>query len=330
MPAEPVRDAVADVLRSASVVADLTGRGELAVAGPDAVDLLHGLLTNDVRALRPGSGCHAALLSPKGRMRAEMAVLRTDEELLLDCDSPLAAPLVALLRGYVPFSRSSLLDRTEATGVVHVEGPSAAGALHSAGLPVPDAVPFAHVGTAFDDRPLRVVRVSRAGEDGFDLRAPRGAAPGLFALLSGRGATPVSPAVLEAGRIEAGIPRWGAELDETVLPNEAWLERTAISYTKGCYLGQETVARLRTYGHVNRHLVALLLPLGSSAGPGSAVRSGNDEVGRVTSAVDSARRGRRVALAFVRREHESPGTELSVDTPAGAVAGTVAALPLAR
>ena len=320
-----------DDLREAAAAADLTGRGTLSVAGADAAELLHGLVTNEVKALRPGSGCHAALLTPKGRMRAELAVLRiSGSELLLDCDAPLAEPLLGILQGYVPFSRSVLVDRTGETGVVHLEGPAAARLLPAAGLPEPGPEDFAHVAGSLDGVPVRVVRVSRAGELGFDLRASRDAVPVLLALLSSGGAAVVSPDVLEAGRIEAGLPRWGAELTETTLPNEAGLERTAISYTKGCYLGQETVARIRTYGHVNRRLVALLLPIGCGAAPGDEVRAGDEAVGNVTSAVDSVRRGARVALAFVKRGHEEPGTTLVVATKEGAVAGNVAAVPLGR
>ena len=316
-------------MRADAVVADLSGRGALAVAGPDAAELLHGLVTNDVKALRPGDGCHAALLTPKGKMRADLAVLRTESELLLDCEPSLAAPLVAVLSAYVPFSRSSLEDRTAATAVVHLEGPRAGEVLAAAGLAEPGATPFSHLEGEAGGTALRVVRASRAGESGFSLLAPRDAAATLAAILADAGARAATPELLEAGRIDAGLPRWGAELDETVLPNEAWLERSAISYTKGCYLGQETVARLRTYGHVNRHLVALLLPAGSGVGRGAAVRSGDEAVGTVTSAVESPLRDRRVALGFVRRGHEAPGTVLSVEGPSGPVEAVVAAVPLA-
>ncbi len=327
---EPSNEGVA-ALHATAVAADLTGRGTLSVAGPDAAELLHGLVTNEVKALRPGSGCHAALLTPKGRMRAELAVLRISaSELLVDCDAPLAETLLGILQGYVPFSRSVLVDRTGETGVVHLEGPAAARLLPAAALPEPGPEDFAHVAGSLDGAPLRVVRVSRAGEPGFDLRTSRDAVPVLLALLSSGGAAVVSPETLEAGRIEAGLPRWGAELTETTLPNEAGLERTAISYTKGCYLGQETVARIRTYGHVNRRLVALLLPIGCGAAPGDEVRAGDEAVGSVTSAVDSVRRGARVALAYVKRGHEEPGTTLVVATQEAAVAGSVAAVPLGR
>ena len=318
-------------LRTHAIVADLTGRGALALTGPDSAELIHGLVTNDVKTLGPGSGCHAALLTPKGKMRADLAVLRlTAEEFLLDCEPSLAAPLLAILAGYIPFSRSTMEDRTASTGVVHLEGPASAGILAAAGVAELAAAPLSHLATDIEGVAVRVVRVSRAGEEGFDLLSEPNASARLLDLLAGRGAQRVSPEVLEAGRIEAGLPRWGAELDETVLPNEAWLERTAISYTKGCYLGQETVARLKTYGHVNRHLVALLLPVGSGAAAGDAVRAGGETVGKVTSAVDSALRGHRVALAFVKREHETPGTTLTVDSASGPAEGVVAAVPLAR
>ena len=262
-------------------------------------------------------------------MRADLSVLRlTAEEFLLDCEPALAVSLFSILAGYVPFSRSTLEDRTASTGVVQLEGPATTGILAAAGVAEPGAAPLSHQASEIEGIAVRVVRVSRAGEEGFALLSRPDASPRLLNLLARHGAQHVPPEVLEAGRIEAGIPRWGAELDETVLPNEAWLERTAISYTKGCYLGQETVARLKTYGHVNRHLVALLLPIGSSASPGDAVRAGDETVGRVTSAVDSALRGQRIALAFVRREHEAPGTTLVVDSASGPAEGVVAAVPL--
>ncbi|MBK9372927.1 MAG: aminomethyl transferase family protein [Holophagales bacterium] len=327
----PAPDAGLAFLRTSAVLVDLTGRGAIAVTGPDSAELLHGLVTNDVKGLRPGSGAHAALLTPKGKMRADLSVLRlSEQEFLLDCEPSLAAPLLSLLSGYVPFSRSILDDRTASTCVLHLEGPGASDVLAATGIAEPAAAPFSHLVTELEDAAVRVARVSRAGEDGFDLLSRPDASALLLELLASCGAQTVEPDVLETGRIEAGLPRWGAELDETVLPNEAWLERTAISYTKGCYLGQETVARLKTYGHVNRHLVALLLPAGSGAAPGDPVRAGDEPVGRVTSAADSALRGHRVALAFVRREHEAPGTTLVVDSASGPAEGVVAAVPLGR
>jgi folate-binding Fe-S cluster repair protein YgfZ len=140
MPADASLDEGLRALRTRAAVSVLAGRGALAVSGPDAAELLHGLVTNDVKALRPGSGCHAALLTPKGKMRAELVVLRTGSELLLDCEPSLAAPLVAILSGYVPFSKSTLEDRTAATGVVHVEGPAAAQVLAAESAASPEGL----------------------------------------------------------------------------------------------------------------------------------------------------------------------------------------------
>jgi len=165
----------------------------------------------------------------------------------------------------------------------------------------------------------RIVRESRGGFPGFDVRVPMSDVEDLRASLVGAGATPSSHAVLESARIEAGIPRWGAELTEDVLPDEAGLPgRGWVSYTKGCYIGQETVARIRTYGHVNRNLVRLVLDAADLPAPGAEIRAGEAKAGAVTSATLSARLGKAVALGYVKREHAAPGTTLWVFRDDGA------------
>jgi len=215
-----------------------------------------------------------------------------------------------------------------------VEGPGAAEVLARAGIASLPAAPHGHVPAELAGAGVLVVKESRAGEPGYDIRLPRAAASGAAAALERAGALRASADVLEAGRIEAGIPRWGTEMDESVLPDEAGLrERGAIAENKGCYIGQETVARIKTYGHVNRRLVALRCAPGADVSRGAVVKNGEEIVGAVTSAVRSERRGETIALAFVKREAAAPGTRLLVEAPAGA-AGTateaaVAALPLA-
>jgi aminomethyltransferase len=163
-----------------------------------------------------------------------------------------------------------------------------------------------------------VVSESRGGGEGFDLRFPLESLSSVLSLFEATGLfgppllCPLS--LLEAARIEAGIPRWGAELDENVLPDEAGLaERGAISYTKGCYIGQEIVARIKTYGHVNRLLVRLVVD-GEPPPPGSEALVEGEKAGRVTSATPVAATGRAIALAYVKREHAAPGTRLTVST----------------
>ncbi len=304
---------------------DLTGRAAIAVSGRDRTEFLHGLLTNDVKKLRPGEGCAAALLTPKGKIRADLVVLCREEALVLDAAPALALPLEGMLRGFIFFQQVAIENLTESTSVLHLEGERAGEILRTAlGQDVPKAP---HASVPFPDG--LVVKESRGGFDGFDVRLPRAGAAALFAALAGAGALAANLSLLEAARIEAGIPRWGAELTEAVLPDEAGLTtRGWVSYTKGCYIGQETVARIRTYGHVNRNLVGLLLPPGEPPAPGTEVFRGDQKVGEVTSAVSSARLSRIVALAYVQRDHAAPGTPLSLRLPGGPAEVVVTSFPV--
>jgi len=316
---------VADFPRHA-LLFDLSGRAEIAVSGRDRAEFLHGLVTNDVKRLRPGEGCAAALLTPRGKMVADVTLLCAPEELLLDAEPELARTLDGVLRKYIFFQQVAVENRTGVAGVLHIEGHGAAAILANVlGRDVP-AEPHGSVRA-----PVGLsVRETRGGFEGFDLRVPRAEVASVRSALVDSGALPAETAVLEAARIEAGIPRWGAELTEDVLPDEAGLPaRGYVSYTKGCYVGQETVARIRTYGHVNRHLVGLVLPAGDVPTPGAEIRKGILKVGAVTSAVRSERLGRAVALAYVHRDHVAPGTALTVLCPHGPAEAIVTSFPLA-
>ena len=317
---------VADFGRHA-LLFDLTGRAEIAVTGRDRADFLHGLVTNEVKKLRVGEGCAAALLTPRGRILADLTVLCAPEELIVDAEPELARTLDELFRKYIFFQQVALENRTGITGVLHIEGDGAGAVLATVVGQIPPSDPHASA----LGRVGRAVRESRGGFEGFDLRVRRADVASVRSALVDAGAIPAEPDVLEAARIEAGIPRWGAELTEDVLPDEAGLPaRGYVSYTKGCYIGQETVARIKTYGHVNRHLVGLLLPPGDVPPPGAEVRKGILKVGAVTSAVRSDRLGRAVALAYVHRDHAAAGTPLTVLCSGGPAEAVVATFPLAR
>jgi tRNA-modifying protein YgfZ len=306
---------------------DLTGRGSIAVTGKDRAAFLHGLVTADVRKLVPGMGSYAAFLTPKGKMLADLTILASAGELFVDCDAELAAKIAGLLAKYLIFQEAAVADRTLETAVLHVEGPGAVEVLARAEIASLPAAPHAHVPSILAGAEVLVALESRAGEAGYDIRLPRAAAAEAARALERAGALRASADVLEAGRIEAGIPRWGAELDESVLPDEAGLrERGAIADNKGCYIGQETVARIKTYGHVNRRLVALLLAPGAAVSRGAEVKNGEEKAGAVTSAVRSERRAETIALAFVKRDLAAPGTRLLVETPSGATEAAVAAV----
>jgi len=303
---------------------DLTGRGEIVLSGKDRAPFLHGLVTNDVKKLRPGEGCPAAFLTPKGKLLADLVVLCAPDELVVDTPPELAKKVETLLRKYLMFGDVAIENRTEATGVLHVEGRETEEVLRKGTGQEGPAEPRSHLvveGT-------RVVRESRGGFSGFDLRVPRALLESTRSRLLDAGAVPAPLPVLEGARIEAGIPRWGAELTENVLPDEAGLPaRGWVSYTKGCYIGQETVARIRTYGHVNRNLVGLILEGDVPPPAGAEIRAGGAKAGAVTSGALSGRLGTAIALGYVHREYAAPGTGVVVLLPSGSSAATVSALP---
>ena len=308
----------------APLLFDLTGRGELVLSGNDRASFLQGLVTNDVRKLRPGEGCPAAFLTPKGKLLADLVVLCAPDELVVDTPPELPEKVEALFRKYLMFGDVAIENRTQATGVLHVEGKGTEEILRKGIGQDGPAEPHASVCV----ESIRVVRESRGGFDGFDLRGPRPLVEAARERLLALGAVPSPPSVLETARIEAGIPRWGAELTEDVLPDEAGLPaRGWVSYTKGCYIGQETVARIRTYGHVNRNLVGLILEGDVPPPAGAEIRAGGARAGRVTSAALSGRLGTAIALGYVRREHAAPGTGVEVLLPSGPRPAIVASLP---
>lgn len=316
--------------REGAALVELPGRTTLRLSGPDSPAFLQGLVTNDVLRLPAGSGCDALFLTPKGKLRAVTTVLALPDALLLDAPAELRERLREILGTYLPFHPSvGLADETDATAVLHLEGPRAGETLRSAGAAQLPADPGDHAAAELRGAAVRLVAASRAGEPGWDLRTEPPAVAGLLALLAERGAVPVPGEALDAARVEAGIPWWGRELGDDVLPDEAGLTKSAVSYTKGCYVGQETVARLRTYGHVNRNLVGLVLDEDAFAASGDEVRAAQTRIGGVTSATLSARLGRWVALAYVRREHAAPGTRLEVLGASGGSGATVTAFPIA-
>lgn len=287
---------------------DLTGRAELRVSGKDRAAFLHGLLTNDIARLTPGAGVHAALLSPKGKMRADLVVLAREDAFFVDAEPLLQPALEPLLRGFLFFQEVVFEDLSTVRGVLHVTGDAPFLSLGMSPLPT---TAHASVAANLAGHDVLLVREARTARFGIDVRASREALPTLKDALLAAGAREAPLETLEDLRIEAGIPRWGADLDENVLPNEAWFERDAISYNKGCYIGQETVARIRTYGHVNRHLVRLLVTPGEPpVRAGDELSLGGEKVGKVTSA--AVVNGAEIALGYVKREHEETGTELLV------------------
>ncbi|WP_241004453.1 folate-binding protein YgfZ [Conexibacter sp. SYSU D00693] len=299
-----------EVLTQGCGLVDRSESGKLALTGDQAAEMLNGLVTNDVEALEPGHGLYAAYLTPKGRMLGDVRVLRREDELLLLCERSALQDLFDLLRRGVVGWRAELHKRTVQMALFSLVGPAADAVLDMA---APPAHEHAHV-------PV-LGGVAVRTDLGADVVVPAERAGEAKAWLLERGAVEVDEAAAEVVRVERGRPRYGVDLDSTVIPQEAGLNDRAVSFTKGCYVGQETVARLFYKGKPNRRLRGLALD--APVEPGAVLRAGEREAGRVGSAVVSPARGP-LALAFVRREVED-GAEVEVGD--AGVRARVVALP---
>ncbi|HWP67108.1 MAG TPA: glycine cleavage T C-terminal barrel domain-containing protein [Candidatus Limnocylindria bacterium] len=311
-------------LRTHAGVFVLDDRALVRASGADRVAFLQGMLTNDVTRLGPGDGCPALLLTIQGRVVSDLRVAATADALLLDVDRGARDAVIESLARLIIADDVELdvVDDVTLLGLAGPDTPRLAPGLDA--LP-----PFAHRETTIAGVALRLVHASAVGGEGAILHAPAARAGDVRDALAAAGAVFCGRAALEARRIERGIPRTGVDMGEKTLALEVPVE-AAISTTKGCYLGQEVIARGTARGHVNRRLCGLVFAGGTPAADARLVHDGR-EVGQVTSVAYSPALAAPVGLGFVRREHWEPGTELAVVDVAGAAAGTarVAAWPLA-
>jgi tRNA-modifying protein YgfZ len=310
----PELDAQYRQLREEAGLVERAGRGVIGVAGPDAAEYLQGQLTNDIEALDPGDGCRAELLDRKGHIQADLRVLRPEaEDIVLDTEAASTAAAVRHLTMYSIGREVTVTDRSAEDAVRSVIGPRTEEVTGIAPLP-PYVVAKARIGGTD--------LLAAGTRDGLDLLLPADALAAVRDELLGRGAAEVSEAAAEILRIEAGDPRFGADMSTETMPAEAGIVEETVSFTKGCYIGQETVARLHYRGRPNRHLRGLRLD--GAAPTGAEVKLGDKVVGSVGSACLSPAHGQ-IALAILRREAE-PGTQVSV----GDVAGQVVELPFTK
>ena len=288
-------------LTEACGLVDRSERGKLALTGPEAKTFLHGQVTNDIEGLAPGRGCYAAFLTHKGKMLGDMRVLDLGDELLLDTERSTLQELFNMIRRYKLGSDVELHKRTLEMALLSLIGPDAR---RVAGARSPSGAEHANARAEIAGKPVVLV----ATDTGIDVFCAADDTAAVRAALEAAGAVAVEEAVAEIVRVERGRPRYGFELDEGVIPQEAGLNERAVSFTKGCYVGQETVARLFYRGKPNRHLRGLRLS--GPAAPGDALRRSEKEVGRIGTVVVSPAFGP-IALAIVRREAE-PGDTLAV------------------
>lgn len=286
---------------------DRSERGRLRVDGPDRLAWLNRLVTNDTARLRPGSACRAFLLTVKGKLAADLRLAAATDWLWLDTAFDTAPSVLAFLGARKLFGdQVGLTDLRDTTVQLGLHGPGAAALLGVGELPV-------YAATQLGER--LVLRHDELGVPGYDVLAPLESGPALWAELAA-GACPFGWQASEILRLEHGRPRWGSELTIDVMPGETGLEE-ALSHTKGCYLGQEFVARLRDRGHANRHLRALRIAGEQLPARGATLHDeAGADAGRLTSVTWSARRGA-VAMGYVRTAHAEPGTRLVVEVEQG-------------
>jgi len=297
------------VLRNGAGFVRLEGRGLLAVAGHDRADFLQGLLSNDVVALSPGGGCYAACLTPQGRMTADMYVFADRDRLLLDVDGSVAARLRERFDDLVFTEDVRIENLTAESAAYGVHGPAAREV--AATLTGARARPLAvceHRALDLESGAGLLARTDDLGVEGYRLMVERSAAEALRRALEAAGAVAVEPAAAETVRVESGRPLFPVDMDRDTIPLEAGIADRAISFDKGCYVGQEVIVRIlhRGQGRVAHRLAGLTFersaaPDAPLPSPGAAIFSGDDEVGRVTSAVRSPTAAAVIALGYVRR-----------------------------
>ena len=321
-------------LHDEAAVLELADRGTIIVSGGDRASYLQGLLTNDIEALTPGTGCYAAYLTPQGRMIADMTVLEFGDRMLLDVDRAQAETLVQRLSMLVFSEDVRVADESAAWWRFGVRGPGSAARLATVLTGGPDGEAGSLEAYADHDcsrrEPVLVARNDELGVPGFDLWIAEAQREMLRARLAEAQLVSVPPAAAELLRVEAGTPRFGIDMDEQTIPLEAGIEARAISETKGCYVGQEVIIRVlhRGQGRVARKLVGLIFgPEADVASLGDRVYDGAEQVGRVTSAVRSPKLARPIALAYVQRARTAAGTEVQVDVSGEKCAAQVSSLP---
>jgi folate-binding protein YgfZ len=303
--------------RAASL--DRSRRGRILVSGADRRSYLQGLLTNDIAALAAGHGCYAAYLTPQGRMIADLYVYELGDVILISLEGGTKDTVLTNLDQFVFSEDVQLRDVTSVFAQIAVIGPEAASTLSTILGNSAEAVAalpeHGNLRTVWKDEPVIVTRIDDAGERGYEVFVDRAKAGPFLSALDGAGVVALDESTAEAIRIEAGVPLFRRDMTEETIPLEAGIEARAISFTKGCYVGQEVVIRVlhRGHGRVARKLVGLALGASAPAAAGAIVRSGDREVGHVTSSAVSPALKQPIALAYVHRDFVAPGTAVSVD-----------------
>ena len=322
-------------LQEGAAILDLSFRGRLCVAGSDRLRFLHGQVTNDIKRLQVGEGIYAALVNAKGRMESDLNVFLLSEELLLDFEPGLSETILRRLEKYIVADDVQVINVGRLYGLLSVQGPQAAAVVRNSGI-FPEIPQRKYNFRQLADPAageLYLMNLPRVSTNGFDFFVPQeeltSVAERLWEAARTVGGSTVGWEAFEAARIESGIPRFGIDMDNSSFPQECGIDARAVSYSKGCYIGQEVLNRIHTLGHVNRELrgLGLAKDLKSLPARGDKLFSDGKEAGWITSALASPGLQENIALGFVRREAGEIGTELKLRTAEGESTVRIVALP---
>ncbi|MXY50334.1 MAG: aminomethyl transferase family protein [Gemmatimonadetes bacterium] len=326
-------DAAAEyrAVRTAAGLSDLSGRGKLRMTGADRQRFLHRVVTNDVEQLGAGDGVYACMLTPQGKIISDMTVHVRGEDLLIDVEPGMADVLRDTLDRYALMDDVEITDVTERYGLIGVSGRRADDCIHGLADPLPPLTPGGHAEIEWNGVPATVARTHRTGERDYDIYVPADSADEIWkALLAGEGdgvpCMPIGYETLEVLRVEAGIPRCTAELDDRIIPNEAVKDR-AVSFTKGCYIGQEPVVMMEHRGRPNRLLSGMVVEGETLPGRNAVIRKDGKEAGWITTAVHGRAVDGIIALGFVRRRSMASGGPFEVEVDGAPARAEIADLP---
>ena len=318
-------------VREKAGLIDLAHRTLMRVTGKDRTRYLNGMLTNDIKALSEGRGCYACILSPQGKVLADLEVYALPDSYLVELEATLKERTLDHLNKYLIADDVTFQEMSGVLSPFALQGPEAGEVLQKlfGPLPLPPEA-YRHLEMPYDGVECRVIQSDLTGEAGFKLIVPQEKAEALWRALIEASASPVGMAAFNTLRIEAGIPWYGVDFDEGNFPQEAGIEERAVSFTKGCYIGQEFVIRIAHRGHVNRRVSGFTLQGEDPPVRGDRIVKDGKEVGRITSAAFSPTLGKIAALGMLRRECWEPGTPLEVERGGRLIPALVTPLPFYR
>lgn len=308
-----VRAELKALLKDCGVYA-LNFRAKILLTGADRTRWLNGMITNNIRDLPVGQGVYAFVLNPQGRILGDLYAYNRGDSLSLDTDQSQLEKLLALFRRYIIMDKVEISDTSDRTVVIGVAGPKAGATLRSIGLDFPKLEPLRLADLTWRNLGITVVRGDTPNIESYEIWASPEDALSLRDALEKSGATPVGTAALNFLRIAEGIPQYGQDIRERDLPQETGQDR-ALNFTKGCYIGQEIVERIRSRGNVHRKFTGFTIE-GPLPAPGTKIQLEGKDAGEITSSASLPISDRQyhVALGYIRREFGAPGKQFEIES----------------